>query len=309
MIEFDHVHKRFGKHVVIDDLSLRIDDGEFFVLVGPSGSGKSTLLRTVNRLVHIDAGSVRVDGEDVTTRDVETLRRGIGYAIQSVGLFPHRTVAENIATVPRLLHWPDADICARVDELIALLRLDEPGMSGRYPHTLSGGQQQRVGVARALAARPRIVLMDEPFGALDPLTRESLQGSLKAIQRDTGTTILFVTHDMDEAFGLGDRVGLMLDGGLVQVGRPIELLHDPADERVRDFVGGTRARLRELAVRTVGDNMRRGEGADGEPVDAGASLQDALGAMLAQGRDRLPVHDRGQTVGAIALVDLVARGA
>src|ERR1700754_4524010 len=256
MIEFEHVHKRFGEHVVIDDLSLRIDDGEFFVLVGPSGSGKSTLLRTVNRLVHIDAGTVRVNGEDVATRDIETLRRGNGYAIQSVGLFSHRTVAENIATVPRLLRWPEADIRARVDELIALLRLDEPGIADRYPDTLSGGQQQRVGVARALAARPRIVLMDEPFGALDPLTRESLQASLKAIQRDTGTTILFVTHDMDEAFGLGDRVGLMLDGTLVQAGTPLELLRQPADERVRDFVGGTRARLRELAVRTVRESMR-----------------------------------------------------
>jgi osmoprotectant transport system ATP-binding protein len=309
MIEFDHVHKRFGDRVVIDDLSLRIEDGEFFVLVGPSGSGKSTLLRTVNRLVPVDAGAVRVDGEDIATLDVETLRRGIGYAIQSVGLFPHRTVAENIATVPRLLHWPEADIRARVDELLALLRLDEPGIAARYPETLSGGQQQRVGVARALAARPRIVLMDEPFGALDPLTRESLQVSLKTIQRDMGTTILFVTHDMDEAFGLGDRVGLMLDGGLAQVGTPLQLLHDPVDERVRDFVGGARARLRELAVRTVGQSMRRGERAEGEPVDAGASLQDALGAMLTQRRDRLPVFQDGQPVGAIALVDLVARDA
>jgi osmoprotectant transport system ATP-binding protein len=309
MIEFDRVSKRFGDHVVIDDLSLRVEAGEFFVLVGPSGSGKSTLLRTVNRLVRVDAGQVRVDGEDVATRDVESLRRGIGYAIQSVGLFPHRTVAENIATVPRLLGWPDARVRARVDELIALLRLDEPGMAGRYPRTLSGGQQQRVGVARALAARPRIVLMDEPFGALDPLTRESLQGSLKAIQRDMGTTILFVTHDMDEAFGLGDRVGLMLDGSLAQVGTPLDLLHAPANERVRDFVGGARARLRELAVRTVRDSMRRGESAAGEAVDAAASLQDALGAMLAQGRDRLPVREDGATVGAILLADLVARRA
>ncbi|NII55047.1 ABC transporter ATP-binding protein [Luteibacter sp. SG786] len=309
MIEFDHVHKRFGQQVVIDDLSLRIESGEFFVLVGPSGSGKSTLLRTVNRLVPVDAGQVRIDGEDVATRDAETLRRGIGYAIQSVGLFPHRTVAENIATVPRLLHWPPHEIRARTAELLSLLHLDEPGMGSRYPHTLSGGQQQRVGVARALAARPRIVLMDEPFGALDPLTRESLQASLKAIQRDTGTTILFVTHDMDEAFGLGDRVGLMLDGGLVQVGSPLDLLHAPADDRVRDFVGGTRARLRELAVRTVGDNMRRGEQADGDPVDADASLQDALGAMLSQGRDRLPVQMHGERVGAIVLADLVSRRA
>jgi len=307
MIEFEHVCKRFGDHVVIDDLSLRIADGEFFVLVGPSGSGKSTLLRTVNRLIHVDAGTVRVDGEDVATRDVETLRRGIGYAIQSVGLFPHRTVAENIATVPRLLHWPEDAVRARVAELIDMLRLDEPDIADRYPHTLSGGQQQRVGVARALAARPRIVLMDEPFGALDPLTRESLQTSLKAIQRETATTILFVTHDMDEAFGLGDRVGLMLDGKLIQVGAPLAFLRHPADERVRDFVGGTRARLRELAVRTVRDSMRGGEHAEGEPVDAAASLQDALGAMLAQGRDRLPVRDGIEHVGAIVLADLVLR--
>jgi osmoprotectant transport system ATP-binding protein len=306
MIEFDHVHKRFGEHVVIDDLSLRVEDGEFFVLVGPSGSGKSTLLRTVNRLVHIDAGSVRIDGVDVATQDVETLRRGIGYAIQSVGLFPHRTVGENIATVPRLLGWSHADISARVEELLVLLKLDEPGIADRYPDTLSGGQQQRVGVARALAARPRIVLMDEPFGALDPVTRESLQTSLKSIQRDTATTILFVTHDMDEAFGLGHRVALMLDGTVAQVGTPLELIRHPANERVREFVGGSRARLRELAVRRVRDSMRKGEVAEGDAVEGGSSLQDALGAMLTQGRDRLPVHEGGQPAGAILLADLVA---
>lgn len=305
MIEFDHVYKRFGDHVVIDDLSLRVEDGEFFVLVGPSGSGKSTLLRTVNRLVHIDAGSVRIDGVDVATQAVETLRRGIGYAIQSVGLFPHRTVGENIATVPRLLGWPDRDIRARVDALLELLKLDEPGFADRYPDTLSGGQQQRVGVARALAARPRIVLMDEPFGALDPVTRESLQTSLKAIQRDTATTILFVTHDMDEAFGLGHRVALMLDGKVAQVGTPLELIRHPVNERVREFVGGSRARLRELAVRCVRDSMRKGEVADGDAIDGAASLQDALGAMLMQGRDRLPVLDAGQVAGAILLADLV----
>lgn len=303
MIEFDHVHKAFGDHVVIEDLSLRVADGEFFVLVGPSGSGKSTLLRTVNRLTHIDRGRVLVDGKDVATQPIETLRRGIGYAIQSVGLFPHRTVAENIATVPRLLGWSKRDIDARVAELIDLLKLDEPGMAERYPDTLSGGQAQRVGVARALAARPKIVLMDEPFGALDPLTRESLQASVKAIQRDTGTAMLFVTHDMDEAFLLGDRVGLMLDGRLAQVGTPLELIRSPADDRVNEFVGGTRAYLRELAVRNVRDSVRRDEHAEGEPIPAQATLQEALGAMLAQRRDRLPVEGGG----AILLTDIVAR--
>ncbi|MGF6494557.1 osmoprotectant transport system ATP-binding protein [Luteibacter sp. 621] len=303
MIEFDHVHKAFGDHVVIEDLSLRVEDGEFFVLVGPSGSGKSTLLRTVNRLTHIDRGRVRVDGNDVATQPIETLRRGIGYAIQSVGLFPHRTVAENIAAVPHLLGWPQQQIDERVAELIAWLKLDEPGMAGRYPDTLSGGQAQRVGVARALAARPKIVLMDEPFGALDPLTRESLQASVKAIQKDTGTTILFVTHDMDEAFRLGDRVALMLDGRLAQVGTPLELIRSPADERVNEFVGGTRAYLRELAVRCVRDSMRQDERADGDAIAPEATLQEALGLMLEKRRDRLAVAGGG----AILLADIVAR--
>lgn len=307
MIVFEGVGKRFAGRSVIDGLDLRIEDGEFFVLVGPSGSGKSTLLRMVNRLVTPDSGRILVDGADVASVDVEQLRRGIGYAIQSVGLFPHRTVGENIATVPRLLGWSKRDIDARVDDLLALLRLDDPGIADRYPRTLSGGQQQRVGVARALAARPRIVLMDEPFGALDPLTRESLQSALRTIQRDTATTILFVTHDMDEAFGLGDRVGLMLDGHLVQVGTPLELIRQPADERVREFVGGSRARLRELAIRPVRERMRNEIASGGAAVDIDASLQDALGAMLAQGRDRLRVEEKGRVVGSIALGDLVER--
>ena len=307
MIVFEGVGKRFAGRAVIDGLDLRVEDGEFFVLVGPSGSGKSTLLRMVNRLVTPDRGRVLVDGDDVAAVDVERLRRGIGYAIQSVGLFPHRTVAENIATVPRLLGWSKQDMQARVDELLALLKLDDAGIADRYPRTLSGGQQQRVGVARALAARPRIVLMDEPFGALDPLTRESLQSALRDIQRKTATTILFVTHDMDEAFGLGDRVGLMLDGHLVQVGTPLELIRHPADERVRAFVGGTRAHLRELALRPVRERMRDDVVGDGDPVDIDATLQDALGAMLAQGVDRLRVEDKGRGVGSIALADLVER--
>jgi len=307
MIEFDHVSKVFGGSKVIDDLSLRIGEGELFVLVGPSGSGKSTLLRTINRLVPVDAGAVRIAGEDVVTRDIEALRRGIGYAIQSVGLFPHRTVAQNIATVPRLLGWNAEETRVRVEELLGLLRLDEPGMADRYPHTLSGGQQQRVGVARALAARPAIVLMDEPFGALDPLTRESLQHSLKTIQRDSGTTIVFVTHDMDEAFRLGDRVALLLDGKVAQVGTPLAFLHAPASPRVREFVGGERGRLRELAVRLVRDVVRLGETSSGHAVDIDASLQDALAAMLAQGHDALPVCEDGRVVGAVRLGDLVAR--
>ena len=308
MIEFESVSKTFRDGTTaVDNLSLVVPSGQITVIVGPSGCGKTTSLRMVNRMLEPTKGKITWDGKPVKARRKTALRRQMGYVIQSGGLFPHRTVLENIATVPRLLAWSDADVRARVAELIALLRLDEPGIADRYPHTLSGGQQQRVGVARALAARPRIVLMDEPFGALDPVTRESLQTRLKAIQRDTGTTILFVTHDMDEAFRLGDRVAVMLDGGLAQVGRPLDLLHRPVDDRVRDFVGGTHARLRELAVRTVGGSMRVGDRADGEPVDAADSLQDALASMLAQRRDRLPVRERGAIVGAIVLGDLVAR--
>ena len=196
---------------MIDRLSLRIARGELFVLVGASGSGKSTLLRMINRLVEPDAGWCASMAAMWRDRPLETLRRGIGYAIQSTGLFPHWTVAQNIATVPRLLGWPAARIRLRVAEMLALLQLD-PGLAERYPASLSGGQQQRVGVARALAGDPPIVLMDEPFGALDPITRDTLQRSLKTIQRDTGKTVVFVTHDMDEALRLGDRMALIADG-------------------------------------------------------------------------------------------------
>ncbi|TCV93818.1 osmoprotectant transport system ATP-binding protein [Luteibacter rhizovicinus] len=308
MIELDHVTRRYGETAVIDDLSLRIEGGELFVLVGPSGSGKSTLLRTINRLISIDDGAIRIDGRDVREVPVASLRRGIGYAIQSVGLFPHRTVAENIATVPRLLGWPAARIRARVDELIAMLQLDGENVLDRYPHALSGGQQQRVGVARALAAEPAIMLMDEPFGALDPLTRDALQSSIQAIHAQTGTTIVFVTHDMDEALRLGERIGLMESGRLLQVGTPLELLRDPACERVRAFVGGENPGLRELSVRRVRSVLRDGEASSAPAVDADATLQQALATMLEHGSDVLRVRDaKGTTLGVLHLTDLLAR--
>jgi osmoprotectant transport system ATP-binding protein len=306
MIELENLHKTFDGRTVIDGLSLRIETGELFVLVGASGSGKSTLLRMINRLIEADSGRIAIDGEDVRAIAPESLRRRIGYAIQSVGLFPHWTVAANIATVPRLLGWPRERVERRVAELLALLQLDEPGIAERRPHELSGGQQQRIGVARALAADPAIVLMDEPFGALDPLTREALQDNLKSIQRATGKTIVFVTHDMDEALRLGDRIALIDGGHIRQCGTPRELLGHPVDDKVAHFVGGSAAALRLLGVRRVREVMRAGDGQSGPDVDIEASLRDALALMLGAGRDTLSVRDtNGPIVGVLRLADLV----
>lgn len=289
MIEFSNVSKRFEQDEAVDGVSLRIASGELFVLVGPSGSGKSTLLRMINRLVEPGEGTVCIDGQDVRDTPATELRRGIGYAIQSVGLFPHWTVARNIGTVPRLLGWKEERIQARVAELMAMVGL-EADIAARLPVELSGGQQQRVGVARAMAAQPAIVLMDEPFGALDPVTREKLQHAFRRIHADTGTTVVFVTHDMDEALQLGDRIAF-IDGGRVrQIGTPLELLLHPADEVVRGFVGGASAGLRLLSVRKVRDAMTPGTVVAGTPsIDAGADLRQALSMMVDGGLRALRV--------------------
>ena len=236
----------------VDELTLDVDAGEICVLVGPSGCGKTTAMRLVNRMVELTSGDVLVGGRSVRERDPAELRREIGYVIQQTGLFPHRTIAENIATVPRLLGWDRERIEARVDELIELIRLD-PELRDRYPAQLSGGQQQRVGVARALAANPGVLLMDEPFGAVDPINRERLQNELLRLQAEVRKTILFVTHDIDEAIKMGDRVAVMRTGGrLAQYATPAELLMEPADAFVEDFVGADRA-LKRLALLRVGD--------------------------------------------------------
>jgi osmoprotectant transport system ATP-binding protein len=306
MIEFDAVSKRYGERIVIDRLSLRIERGELFVLVGASGSGKSTLLRMINRLVEVDAGQLRVDGRDVRQQSLETLRRGIGYAIQSSGLFPHWTVAQNIASVPRLLGWDSARIATRVRELLELLQLDSATLASRYPDSLSGGQQQRVGVARALAADPPIVLMDEPFGALDPPSRDALQHSLKRIQRETGKTIVFVTHDMDEALRLGDRIALLEAGRIRQCATPTDLLRHPADAAVREFVGGAQAGLRLLAMRRVREVMQPGKNFIQPSIHPESSLQLALSLMAEHSVDRLGVNDaQGQPLGVITLAQLI----
>jgi osmoprotectant transport system ATP-binding protein len=221
----------------VHDVDLAIEAGEFAVLLGPSGCGKSTLLRTINRLVEPTAGTALIDGGDVRGRDATELRRGIGYVIQAVGLFPHYTVAQNIGVVPRLLGWDAARIDARVDELLGLIRLDPARYRDRKPRQLSGGEAQRVGVARALAAQPRVLLMDEPFAAVDAIVRASLQDEIARVHRELGTTIVFVTHDVDEALRLADRVVVMNAGSVVQTAPPDQLLANPANEFVRDLVG------------------------------------------------------------------------
>ena len=307
MIELQRVRKAFGGVPVIDDLSLTIAPGEFVVLIGASGSGKSTLLKMMNRLVEPDSGQVLFQGEPVQAMPAEALRRRMGYAIQSTGLFPHWTVAKNVAAVPTLLGWAPARMAARVSELLALLGLEPDVFSRRYPHQLSGGQQQRVGVARALAADPDVLLMDEPFGALDPITRGALQQELLRIQRDTHKTIVFVTHDIDEALLLATRIVLIDRGRVVQADTPQALLARPANDFVADFIGRADAGLRLLALHTVASRVRAGEAADGAPIRSDANLRDALSLCIARRVDRLAVVDaHGRLLGAVLLADLMA---
>jgi osmoprotectant transport system ATP-binding protein len=224
-IAFTHVGKTFdgGRIKAVDDVSLAVGKGEFISIVGGSGSGKTTLLRLANRLIDADSGEIRIEGEDVRAADPVALRRRIGYVFQSGGLFPHLSVAANIAITPKLLRWPQAEIAARVDELLDLVRLDRAQYGDRFPHELSGGQRQRVGVARALAARPNIVLMDEPFGALDPLTRDALGDDYRTLHTKLGLTTVMITHDMSEAILLADRIAVMREGRLLAQGTPAEL--------------------------------------------------------------------------------------
>jgi osmoprotectant transport system ATP-binding protein len=253
-VRFDHVTKRYpgAERPAVEDLTLDVPAGEICVLVGPSGSGKTTAMRMVNRMIEITEGDILVGDRSVRDRSPAELRRHIGYVIQQTGLFPHRTISDNIATVPRLLGWEKERAARRVDELVELIGL-EPGLRDRFPSQLSGGQQQRVGVARALAADPGLMLMDEPFGAVDPINRERLQNEFLRLQAEVRKTILFVTHDIDEAIKMGDRIAILRQGGtLAQYATPAELLMSPADGFVEDFVGADRA-LKRLSLLRVAD--------------------------------------------------------
>jgi osmoprotectant transport system ATP-binding protein len=306
VIRFEAVEKSYAGQRVVGPLSLMVPQGALCVLVGPSGCGKSTTLKMINALIAADTGTLSIHGAPVQSRPPEELRRGIGYVIQAGGLFPHWRVRDNIATVPRLLRWDQGRIAARVEELADLVAIDHAFLD-RFPHQLSGGQQQRIGVARALAADPDIVLMDEPFGALDPVTRAALQRELRLLHRHTGKTIVLVTHDMDEALALGTMIVVMRNGEIVQSGAPAKILAHPRDQFVRDFVGGADAMMKLLEFRRIGELVREGEHADGEPVCSTATLRSALLKMVATGRTILPVEDEdGASVGSIHADHIIA---
>ena len=309
MIEIDSITKRYGETAVVDNVSMTIAPHTITVIVGTSGSGKTTLMRMINRLVEPTSGTILIDGADNRSIPGHELRRRIGYAIQGHGLFPHRTVAENIATVPTLLGWEKPRIAAKVKELLSLFQLDPAAFGPRYPHELSGGQQQRVGVARALAAEPNILLMDEPFGALDPVIRAKAQDDLLAIQKHFGTTIVLVTHDMEEAFHLADRIAVMNKGRIAQYAAPEEMLVNPATEFVETLIGAGERPFRLLSIGAVADAAEAGE-AEGEPISAAASQSDALSALLWSGRPALPVVGAdGVRLGRVTLAGLARRAA
>ena len=297
MIRLTGVRKQYPDGTVaVDSLDLEVARGELVALVGPSGCGKSTILRMVNRLIQPSAGTLEVDGEDVTDADVVELRRRIGYVIQATGLFPHRSVLQNVATVPRLLGWPKSRIRERTAELLELVGLDPAQHGPRYPHELSGGQRQRVGVARALAADPPVLLMDEPFGAVDPIVRERLQLEFKRIQERLGTTVLLVTHDIDEAVRMADRIAVLSVGGVLeQYAEPAYVLGAPAGDFVADFVGADRG-LRRLSVTPIElDDLEHPP-----TVDIADPAAEAAESIRASGYDWAIVLEDGELRGYVA---------
>lgn len=303
MIEIDDITKTYGDNTVVDRVSLVIDPGTICVVVGTSGSGKTTLMRMINKLVEQTSGAIRIDGEDIAGIPAYELRRRIGYAIQGHGLFPHRTVGQNIATVPKLLGWDKKRIAARVEELLTLFQLDPAQFRDRLPNELSGGQQQRVGVARALAAEPNILLMDEPYGALDPVIRAKAQEDLLAIQRRFKTTIVLVTHDMEEAIHLGTKIAVMDKGKLLQHDVPQQIIANPATPFVAELIGSAERPFRLLSLGRVADHIEFGEVA-GTPLDAGVTLRDAYAELLWSGRPALPVTRDGKVIGQVTLAQL-----
>jgi osmoprotectant transport system ATP-binding protein len=314
-LELRDVSKRYAgqREPAISHLSLTVPAGEVCVLVGPSGSGKTTAMRLINRMIPISGGDILLGGRSVLEREPKALRREIGYVIQQIGLFPHQTVGENVATVPRLLGWDDSRISARVRELLELVGLDPQQLRDRYPAQLSGGQRQRVGVARALAADPPLMLMDEPFGAIDPINRTRLQDEFLRLQQQVRKTVVFVTHDIDEAIKMGDRIAILREGGeLAQYDTPQEILTRPADSFVAEFVGADRG-LKRLALTTLAEldliepnGLRAQEDPDGtRRVPRETSVRDAVSALLTGGGEPLAVVDSDGRVEGLVTLTLV----
>lgn len=302
-IVLDHITKQYpGQQApAVDDFSMRVEPGELIMFVGPSGCGKTTTMKMINRIIEPTSGSIRINGDDVLSLNGNELRRHIGYVIQQIGLFPHFTIAENIAIVPKLLGWSKSRIADRVDELLRTVQLDPGTFAHRYPRQLSGGQQQRVGVARALAADPPVMLMDEPFGATDPITREKLQAEFLRLQADIGKTIIFVTHDFEEAIKMGDRIAVLSDRSQIeQFDTPARILAEPANDYVRSFIGEGAA-LKRLALIHVSD-ARIGAADAAAPaatVDEHTSLREALDTLIVTGAPRVNVTRGGNVVGSI----------
>ncbi len=304
MITLNHLEKKYGDTYAVKDLSLTFPDAAITALLGPSGCGKTTTLRMINRLIEPTRGQVLLGGQDTAGLKPEVLRRGIGYVIQQIGLFPHLSVAQNVATVPDLLGRDRAQTRRRVDELLALVGLEPSVYRDKRPGELSGGQAQRVGVARALAADPPVLLMDEPFGALDPLARDEVQERFLKIQAELKKTVIIVSHDIDEALRMGDYVALMRAGELAQFGTPDDLVRRPASEFVRQFLGDD-ANLRQLAGVAVRQFARPGTGAEGLPrIEAATNTRTALALMLRAGSDRAAIWEGERLIGVVGFDDL-----
>lgn len=301
MIRFEQVSKKFKNDTyVIKSLNLEIKNGEFFVLIGPSGCGKTTTLKMINRLINLSEGTLWINDKKITDYDINELRWNIGYVLQQIALFPHMTIAENIAIVPELRKWSRQKIQQRVDELLEMVGLDPEQYRNRKPNELSGGQQQRIGVIRALAANPDIILMDEPFSALDPISREKLQDDLVNLQRSIKKTIVFVTHDMQEALKLGDRICVMREGKIEQTGTPQEIINNPINEFVRDFVG---AKTNEMDEKINLENIVYPILSETPPIkslniiSASVSLKEVLTALTHD--EEVRVEKDGNIIGAI----------
>ncbi|MFL1663353.1 ABC transporter ATP-binding protein [Bacillus cereus] len=298
MIQFNHVSKSYEDGTkAVDSLHLEIKKGEFFVLIGPSGCGKTTTMKMINRLIETTEGSILIDGKDIQQYNINELRWDIGYVLQQIALFPHMTIAENIAVVPEMRQWSKKEIKARVDDLLHMVGLEPDIYRDRMPDELSGGQKQRVGVVRALAANPKIVLMDEPFSALDPLSREQLQKDIVQLQKKIQKTIVFVTHDMQEALSLGDRICIMKEGKVVQLDTPEGIIHNPKNEFVEEFIGNRGRTWYE--GKSVADVLPLDQSVQlkGQALSLHSSLQESL--VRVRDEEVVPVEKNGQYIGAL----------